>query len=148
MNVRVYIAIRLGMSEVGTGMESRDALPIARTRQSGSYQERLAWIAVLARDGLHAVNREDLRLELRYAPDVATRVREMVRKEQECCGFLNFDLTETEEDVRLTITAPQRARQVADMLFEQFVPFAVSKAMRARQQTDTLMTKGEESWLA
>jgi hypothetical protein len=80
-------------------MDGRDGLPIACTLQAGSYQERLEWIAALARDGLRDVSRDDLRLELRFTPDVAARVREM----------------------RLTITAPERAREVADTLFEQFV---------------------------
>jgi hypothetical protein len=102
-------------------MSQRDELPIACTLQGDCYQERLAWIEELARDGLRGVSREDLRLVLRYAPDVVSRVREMVGKEQECCAFLNFDLTETSEEVRLTITAPERAREVADALFEQFV---------------------------
>jgi hypothetical protein len=107
-------------------MESRGGVPIACTLQPGSYQERIAWIVELARDGLRGVKREDLRLELRYAPHLASRVREMVGKEQECCAFLNFELTETGEDVRLTITAPERAREVADALFEQFVPSGAS----------------------
>jgi hypothetical protein len=107
-------------------MDSRGDGPIACTLQPGDYQQRLAWIADVARDGLLGVSREDLRLELRYAPSVADRVREMVGKEQECCAFLNFDLSETDEDVRLTITAPERTRDVADALFEQFVPDGVS----------------------
>jgi hypothetical protein len=110
-------------------MESRDRLPIACTLQPGSYQERLAWIAAVARDGLRGVSREDLRLELRFGRHVATRVREMVRREQECCGFLRFELTESENDVHLTITAPERARDVADMIFAQFVPVNVSASV-------------------
>ena len=96
--------------------------PIACALQGGSYQERLRWIAELARDGLRQYNRKDVVLELRYATEVAGRVREMVRKEEECCAFLAFELTEGEDEVRLTITAPERAREVADQLFEQFVP--------------------------
>jgi hypothetical protein len=103
-------------------MDRRDEAPIACTLQPGDHQERLAWIAALARDGLIAVSREDLRLELRYARSVAGRVREMVCKEQQCCAFLNFNLSETDEGVRLTITAPERARDVADTFFEQFLP--------------------------
>ena len=80
------------------------------------------WIAELARDGLLDVSREDLRLELTYAPSVADRVREMVGKEQQCCAFLNFELSEIDAGVCLVITAPERAREVADALFEQFVP--------------------------
>jgi hypothetical protein len=111
-------------------MDDRDREPIACTLQPGSYQERIAWIAELTRDGLRGLKREDLRLELRYAPEVASRLREMVGKEQDCCAFLNFELLETDEDVRLTITAPERAREVADALFEQFVPSGVSPNTR------------------
>jgi hypothetical protein len=100
--------------------------PIACTLQGGTYQERLAWIAELARDGLRGHSRKDLVLHLWYAAEVAGRVREMVRKEEECCPFLAFDLTEGEDEVRLTITAPEKAREVADGLFEQFVPSPVS----------------------
>jgi hypothetical protein len=111
-------------------MSERAEPPIACTLQGAGYRERLAWIEELARDGLRAVTRDDLRLELRYTADVAGRVREMVRKEQVCCAFLDFDLTETGEEVRLTITVPERAREVADALFEQFVPSGVSPDRR------------------
>ena len=103
-------------------MDRGDAAPIACTLQPGDYKERLAWLAELAREGLLDVSRKDLRLELKYAPRVADRIREMVRKEQQCCAFLDFDLSDIDEGVRLTITAPERAREVADALFEQFLP--------------------------
>jgi hypothetical protein len=107
-------------------MESGSGAPIACTLQPGDYRERLAWIAGLARDGLLGVRRDDLRLELRYALEVADRVREMVRKEQTCCAFLDFELAESDTGVQLTITAPERARDVADAMFEQFVPADIS----------------------
>jgi hypothetical protein len=103
-------------------MDTDVRAPIACTLQPGDYRERLAWIAELARDGLLGVSRDDLRLELNYAPHVTDRVREMVGKEQSCCAFLDFELAESGAGVRLTITAPERARDVADALFEQFVP--------------------------
>src|SRR5919108_3440583 len=107
-------------------MEIDSGAPIACTLQLGDYRERLAWIAGLARDGLLAVSRDDLRLELRYAREVADRVREMVGKEQSCCAFLDFELAETDQGMQLTITAPERAREVADAMFEQFVPADMS----------------------
>ena len=64
------------------------------------------------------------RLQHRHVDD--NTVREMVRKEQQCCAFLNFELSEIDEGVRLAITAPERAREVADALFEQFVPAGLS----------------------
>jgi hypothetical protein len=106
-------------------MDCRDEAPIACTLQPGDYQERLAWIAEVARAGLLQFRQDDLRLELKYAASVADRVREMVRKEQQCCAFLTFDLSEVDQGVRLTITAPERAREVADVVFEQFLPAGV-----------------------
>ena len=47
-------------------MSERAEPPIACTLQGAGYRERLAWIEELARDGLRAVTRDDLRLELRY----------------------------------------------------------------------------------
>jgi len=57
-------------------------------------QDRLAWIAQLARDALRSHQRDDLVLRLRYAPEAMARVREMIRKERICCGFLTIDLCE------------------------------------------------------
>ena len=107
-------------------MDSGSAPPIACTLQPGDYRARLEWIAELARDGLLGVSRHDLRLELRYGRHVAGRVREMVGKEQSCCAFLDFALAVSDTGVQLTITAPERARDVADGLFEQFVPRGAS----------------------
>jgi hypothetical protein len=96
--------------------------PIACTLQGGTYQDRLAWIAQLADDGLLGHERRDLVLELQYRAEVADRVREMVAKEQHCCGFLRFEIRETAEDIRVTISAPERARAEADDIFQQFIP--------------------------
>jgi hypothetical protein len=68
---------------------------------------------------LRSHERRDLTLDLVYAPEA--RVREMVRNERVCCPFLTFDLHEQPHEIRLTITAPEAARETADMLFEQFV---------------------------
>jgi hypothetical protein len=79
------------------------------------------WIAELTRDDLQSYERNDLVLDLKYAPEAAERFREMVRKEKECCAFLNFNLREDHREVRLTITAPEDAREAANVLFQQFV---------------------------
>jgi hypothetical protein len=59
----------------------------------------------------------------------------MVGKEQECCGFLSFDVAETDGDIRVTITAPERARDVADTLFE---PFAPTDIAATRERTSSV----------
>jgi hypothetical protein len=47
-------------------------------------------------------------------------VREMVREEQVCCGFLTFDLEERHDELLLTIKAPEEARGIASELFMHF----------------------------
>lgn len=102
-------------------MTMTETAPIACTLAPGALKDRLAWIAALTRDALRSHVRRDLELDLRYAPEAAERVREMVRNEQACCSFLNFDLREQPHEVRLIISAPEAAREAADTLFEQFV---------------------------
>ena len=94
--------------------------PITCTLTGNNLRERLAAILALMRDALQDFERRGLVLDLSFAGTAAERVREMVRKEKDCCGFLNFDLREVEQEVRLTITAPEEAREAADFLFEQF----------------------------
>ncbi|WFU14030.1 hypothetical protein [Bradyrhizobium sp. CB3481] len=98
-----------------------EAAPIACTLTPGEHKNRMSWIAALNRDALRGHRRRDLVLELRYAPEARARVAEMVRNEQLCCGFLAFDLHEAEDEIRLTIAAPEAAREAADSLFEPFL---------------------------
>lgn len=104
-------------------MDAHESLPapIACTLGAGAYQERLAWIAELNRSALRGARREDARLILSYDPRAATRVREMVRREQECCAFLQLELYEGENGLTLVVTAPEAARDVLDAIFDPFV---------------------------
>jgi hypothetical protein len=95
--------------------------PIACTLSAGDFKQRLAAIAELNREALRGHQRGDLTLDLFYAPDAATRVRDMVRREEECCAFLQFDVAAGAEAVRVRITAPEEARVAAETLFEQFI---------------------------
>jgi len=110
--------------------------PIACTLAPGDYRERLDWIAGLARDALRGSERHDLVLELRYAPEAAARVGEMVRREQVCCAFLTFDLRESSQEVRLVIRAPEEARGALDTIFEQFLAGGAAGSM-ARGRGDS-----------
>lgn len=102
-------------------MKIVEARPIACTLAPGAYKDRLAWIAALNKDALRKYERRDLALELSYAPEARDLVHKMVRNEQACCAFLAFDLHEAGNEIRLTVTAPETAREAADTLFEQFV---------------------------
>ena len=108
-------------------MTSSKTAPIACTLATADFKDRIAWIGELTRDALRRYERQGLVLDLRYAPEAASRVREIVRKEQECCAFLTFEMLEELDEVRLTITAPAEATEAADLLFEQFVASAPKK---------------------
>lgn len=101
--------------------ESREPNPIACTLSSPELQARLEWIARLNADALREHRRNGLQLELVYASGAAERVREMVRHERQCCAFLNFSLHESPDFVALTIEVPERAREVAEIVFESFL---------------------------
>jgi hypothetical protein len=102
-------------------MTKHDTPPIACTLTGSDFQARVAAIAELARDSLLDYWRHDLELRLTYAPEAVSKVREVVRNERACCGFLAFYLIETPQKIVLTITAPEDAREVAVALFGQFV---------------------------
>jgi hypothetical protein len=100
--------------------EPSNPAPIACTLGAGDLGERLAWIAELNATWLRDYRRDDLRLELTYAPDARDRVLELVRREQQCCAFLTFEVRETADAVRLIIVAPEAARGAAEAMFGPF----------------------------
>ena len=94
-------------------------IPIACTLSPSDYRTRLAEIAALSRDALRHVERRGLTLDLRYAPEAAARVRRLVDHERRCCAFLQFELHEDANEVRLLVTAPPAAADaVPDLLAE------------------------------
>ena len=94
-------------------------MPIACTLSPSDYRSRLAEIAALSRDALRHVERRGLTLHLRYAPEAAARVRQLVEQERGCCAFLQFELHDDADEVRLLVTAPATAADaVPDLLAE------------------------------
>lgn len=94
-------------------------IPIACTLSPSDYRTRLAEIAALSRDALRRVEHRGLTLDLRYAPGAAARVRQLVEQERRCCAFLQFELHEDADEVRLLVTAPPSAAEVVpDLLAE------------------------------
>jgi hypothetical protein len=83
--------------------------PIACTLDIGGFKQRLAWIAELNRDALRGHERHGLVLHLRYDAKFSDRVKEMVRREKQCCAFLKFHIRQEEDDVLLAITAPEES---------------------------------------
>jgi hypothetical protein len=108
------------LKDDGKMAKTDTAPPIACTLDAGSFKDRLAWISALDARALTASRRGDLALTLEYRREALDDVRELVRGEQACCAFLDFSLDERDDRLILTITAPEAARDAADMLFEQF----------------------------
>lgn len=102
--------------------------PITCTLGAGDFKQRLGWIAELNRKALRSHAREGLVLDLRYDAKFADEVREMVRREAQCCAFLRFDVRKKADELLLTITAPEEARIAAETLFEQFTSRGQSSA--------------------
>ncbi len=104
---------------------SRDApddKAIACTLGGDDFKNRAAWIRGIAERHLKRSLRSPLTLLLVYGKAAAADLREMVRRERECCAFLRFELAEDEDEVRLLITAPEAAREAAGFLFDHFAP--------------------------
>src|SRR6185437_17180977 len=57
---------------------------------------------------------------LSYDLGAAADVRELVRMESACCGFLDFALDEQVDQLLLTITAPPAARESIEEIFSEF----------------------------
>jgi hypothetical protein len=111
--------------QCGCGSCSTDEktdVPIACTLDAGDFKTRSEQIETLASRHLRHVSREPLSIELTYATEALPELRDLVRKEMECCAFLDFDLREANDSVRLRITAPEAARDAADTLFAHFAP--------------------------
>ena len=82
---------------------------------------RLSELAELSQSALAGARREDLTLYLQYFPEAEERVRQMVKKEQECCPFLEFEVEPRSNCLALRITAPEAAREAIQDIYAQFV---------------------------
>ena len=56
-------------------------------------------------------------LVFRGRPELRTEVRNLVRREKECCPFFEFELTERGEELTVVARAPEDARELLVALF-------------------------------
>jgi hypothetical protein len=89
-------------------------LPIACTLTGASLEERAAWLRRLGAAALIEGRREASRLLLRFRPEAADDVRELVRAESECCAFLRFEVDAGRREVVLEVRGPAEAGPVLD----------------------------------
>lgn len=73
------------------------------TLDRGELEERLGEIERLTRWALRERHDEDGGTVLTFDRAAASQVRDLVRRERDCCGHLDFGVEETDEAVRLAI---------------------------------------------
>jgi hypothetical protein len=95
--------------------------PIACTLSTSDFKERASWLKELKARALLSHRYEGLSMHFSYRLEAADDVEKMVRQEQECCSFLQFDLRRTGTTMELTITAPAEAAADAQVLFAHLV---------------------------
>lgn len=96
------------------------APPIACLLKGQDFKARLAWIADLNRRSLTSSRRDHLQLTLTYDPSALADVAELAARERACCPFLSFDILSDADGVKLCITAPEEAREIAENVFDPF----------------------------
>jgi hypothetical protein len=103
-------------------MPTNEMLPIACSLAPGALKDRVTWIGNLNAQWLRSHRRDGLTLHLTYAPEALAQVSELVRHEQDCCGFLRFVSRQGPDSVELSISAPPEAGEGADTLLAYFLP--------------------------
>lgn len=93
---------------------------IACTLAGAEYMDRAEWIEELNAAALRGYWRDGSRITLAYNVSAAARVRELVRRERQCCPFLGFTIWEGSDVVVVVIEAPKEAATAADALFAPY----------------------------
>jgi hypothetical protein len=86
-----------------TDTELRRALTERCTLNGAELDERLAEIDELTRWWVVDRRQDGDDLVLTFDPAPAAEVRDLVRRERECCGHLEFAMEETDERIRVVI---------------------------------------------
>ncbi|MFP3588700.1 hypothetical protein SCB29_34540 [Paraburkholderia sp. SIMBA_055] len=103
-------------------MNSDKSAPLACSLSAKDFKDRANWLKELASNALLAHHVEGLCACLTYRAEAAEDVERLVSQEQQCCGFLRFQVTRNDEHVELTITAPESAGEDARALFAHLIP--------------------------
>ncbi|OBF95182.1 hypothetical protein A5773_15220 [Mycobacterium sp. 852014-52450_SCH5900713] len=100
---------------------------VACTLTASDHAARTAWIEQLNATALDSYQRDDHRIRLRYRPAAAAQARELVRRERECCPFLQFSTEEHDDAFVVTIDAPADLGAAADDLFAPYARLGVRR---------------------
>ncbi|OBG45176.1 hypothetical protein A5672_09420 [Mycobacterium alsense] len=98
----------------------RRPIPLACTLTADEHAGRIRWIQELNAGALSGYHRDGSLLRLVYHPAAAPTVREFVRRERQCCPFLDFTIEERQDALVVTIEAPTGLGATADALFAAY----------------------------
>jgi hypothetical protein len=78
----------------------------------------------LARRALAARDREQSAVMLTYraAPEVEGALRDLIRREAECCPFLDFEMVPGERELSLRVSGPAGAEEMLNLIYESSTP--------------------------
>jgi len=90
--------------------------PVACRLGAGDQETRLGQWRQLRREGLIREHRDGLALttDWRRRGDVAARLNALVEAEKQCCGFLNFEVEELGDIVRVRTVFPEGAESLLE----------------------------------
>ena len=91
--------------------------PIACSLSAEGQGERRGEAAALLERSLIAREPLEGGVRLRLRRDSESEVRDLVRREQECCPFFRFSFRDEGPELVLDATAPPEARELLDDLF-------------------------------
>ena len=97
-------------------------LPIACSLTGAEAADRGDEIGELARRALLNRERCDGHISLTFRPEAADAVRELARRESECCPFFTIEVVERGGEVRLDIAAPADAEPILDAFYAAAAP--------------------------
>ncbi len=91
--------------------------PIACSLSAEGQRERRSEAAALMTRSLLAREPLEGGVRLRLRRDSEDELRDLVRREQECCPFFRFSFRDEGSELVLDATAPAEARELLDELF-------------------------------
>jgi len=96
--------------------------PIACSLAAGELEGRLAAIAAVGTDSLISHEVEGKRHRMRFRSDATTRLRleRIIEAEARCCAFLDLSLTEEDDGLLLSISAPEPGQPIATLWPRRF----------------------------
>ena len=95
--------------------------PIACSLSPDALTDRIGWIGALNRTFLRAYTLERTTLRLTYDAAAMREVHALVASEQECCGFLRFEIRDASDAIELRIDAPNVSEMNVEPLFDPFL---------------------------